>query len=252
MAAIAPRMTAADAPGRQRASHHGPVRVDGLDRVLRTGRCETAAAGRAEKKRQQRGNHPAINVDDKDENVLDGVQISFVPQFFNRPARRSVVRKSFSTAANPRPAMDGRATSTSSTGCVSSFWCCRKLSRNNRRARLRAIAPPMRLLVTTPNFGLAPSGRLLQFAMRQPSASRPPCCRTRAKSRLCSSRWARPKRRRFGVAAGMNTRIKPASGVCGRRGGGWPAWPCRSCSSCGSEIHAAVCGGFSMVDTGVS
>jgi hypothetical protein len=28
-------------------------------------------------------------------------------------------------------------------------------------------------------------------------------------------------------------KIKPASGVCGPRGGGWPAWPCRSCWNCG-------------------
>jgi hypothetical protein len=27
--------------------------------------------------------------------------------------------------------------------------------------------------------------------------------------------------------------IKPASGVCGRCGGGWRAWPCRFCWNCG-------------------
>jgi hypothetical protein len=36
--------------------------------------------------------------------------------------------------------------------------------------------------------------------------------------------------RRFG---GHSREIKPASGVCGRCDGGWPAWPCRFCSNCG-------------------
>jgi hypothetical protein len=36
--------------------------------------------------------------------------------------------------------------------------------------------------------------------------------------------------RRFG---GHAREIRPASGVCGRCGGGWRAWPCRSCSNCG-------------------
>jgi len=40
----------------------------------------------------------------------------------------------------------------------------------------------------------------------------------------------------------------PASGVCGPRGGGWPAWLCRSCSNCGSGSRAAVCGESSTVD----
>jgi hypothetical protein len=53
----------------------------------------------------------------------------------------------------------------------------------------------------------------------------------RAKSPLGPMRAARP--RRFGIAAGGDTRIKRASGVCGRCGGGWRAWPCRSCSNCG-------------------
>jgi len=97
--------------------------------------------------------------------------------------------------------MEFRATKTSSTGWVSSCWCCRKLSRNSRRARLRCTAPPIFLLVMTPSFGAAPSASGFQFAMRQPSARRWPCWRTRAKSRLCVRRDERPRRRRFGGAA---------------------------------------------------
>jgi hypothetical protein len=78
----------------------------------------------------------------------------------------------------------------------------------------RGCAPPPRqsfcpifLLVTTPSRGFAPAGSLCQLAIRQPSASRSPACRTRAKSRPCARRDARPRRRR------------PASGVRGLRSG---------------------------------
>ena len=42
--------------------------------------------------------------------------------------------------------------------------------------------------------------------------------------------------RRFGGCHTREKRIRliiPASGVCGRRDGDWPAWPCRSCWNCG-------------------
>jgi len=103
--------------------------------------------------------------------------------------------------------MELRATKTSSMGCVNSCWCSRKLSRSNRRARLRSTAPPIFLLVTIPNFGLAPADNLFQFAIRQPCASRSPCCRTRPKSRFCASRKPRPRRRRFGDSAVMREKL---------------------------------------------
>ena len=129
------------------------------------------------------------------------LQYSSTPFFihvFSKPARRSAARKSFSTSAKPRPAIEGRATRTSSTGGDSSYWWSRKLSRSKRRARLRSTAPPMRRLVTTPSFGDAPSDSRRQLAMRQPRASRSPSRRKRAKSRFCPSREARPSRRRPG------------------------------------------------------
>ncbi len=259
MPAIAPRLAAANPSGRQPAAGQRAPRTDGLHCILRTTRRKPAAAGRPEQKSERGRNRPAINADRKNQTVLGQVHAGF-----NKPARCSIVRKSFSTPANFFPAMEFRATSTSSTGCANSFWCCRKLSRSNRRARLRTTAPPIFRLVTTPNRGAAPSGNECQLAMRQPSASRCPCCRTRAKSRCCWSRAARRRRRRpaagvrsrlagaSGDEAGMNTRIKRASGVCAPRGGGCATWPGHFSWTCGREIRAAVCAGFLMADTGVS
>lgn len=120
------------------------------------------------------------------------------PFYFNRFARCNAVRKSFSTSAKFFPAMELRATSTSSTGRAKSCWCCRKLSRSNRRARLRTTAPPIWRLVTTPNRGAAPSGKAFQLAIRHPKASRCPSRRTRTKSRGCWSRAVQRSRRRPG------------------------------------------------------
>jgi hypothetical protein len=178
MPATAPRMAAANPFGRLPAARQRAPRTNGIHRVLRTGRRKPAAAGRPEQKNERGRKRPAINADGKNQCALGQIHVGF-----NKPARRSVVRKSFSTSAKLFPAIEFRATSTSSTGCANSFWCCRKLSRSNRRARLRTTAPPMRRLVTTPNCGVAPSGNGCQLAMRQPSASRCPSCRTRAKSR---------------------------------------------------------------------
>ena len=174
------------------------------------------------------------------------------PLYLSKFARRSVVRKSFSTSAKFFPTMELRATSTSSTGWAKSCWCCRKLSRSNRRARLRTTAPPIFRLVTTPNRGAAPPGNARQLAIRQPSASRCPSSRTRVKSRCCWSRAGRRNFNRFGISAGMNTRTRRASDVCARRDGGCAEWRGRSGWICGQETRAAVCAGFLTVDTGVS
>jgi len=227
MSAIAPGMTAADPFDGQPAAPQRTPRSDGVHRILRATRRETAAAPGSEQKDQHRRNRPAVGANGKNQCVLGRIHAGF-----SRPARRRVVRKSFSTSAKFFPAIEWRATSTSSTGCASSFWCCRKLSRNNRRARLRTTAPPIRRLVTTPNRGAAPAGSECQLAMRQPRVSRCPCRRTRAKSRCCRSRAGRRSRRRLlsgvrsrlaeasGDEAGMDRRIKRASGVCAPRGGG--------------------------------
>ena len=130
--------------------------------------------------------------------------------FLKSPALRKVVKKSFSTSANFFPAMELRATKINSTGCANSCWCSRKLSRSKRRARVRCTAPPIFRLVTTPNFGLAPSGSLFQLAIKQPCANRSPCCRIRRKSRFWVTREERPNPRNFRVWAVMDAQIKPA------------------------------------------
>jgi len=289
MPAVTPRVATANSFNRQPAAGQRALRTNGIHRILRTTWRKTAAAARPEQKNERGRNRPAIQPDEEDQNGLGNIQ---QPTFniehpmpagalrhwelsvecwmlnvfhFSKFARFNTARKSFSTSANFLPAIELRATSTSSTGCAISFWCCRKLSRNSRRARLRTTAPPMRRLVTTPNRGTAPSGNGCQLAMRQPSASRCPCCRTRAKSRCCRSRAARRRRRRpaagvrNGLASGdeadMNTwdtRIKRVSDVCVPRDGGCAAWRGHFWWTCGREIRAVVCAGFLTVDTGVS
>jgi hypothetical protein len=101
--------------------------------------------------------------------ALDGGYCGFAKPHFKSPARRNDAKKSLSTSANFLPAMELRATKINSMGWVNSCWCSRKLSRSRRRARTRCTAPPIFLLVTTPNLGLAPSGSLFQFATRQPA-----------------------------------------------------------------------------------
>ena len=82
MPAITPRMTAADAIRRQRASSQNAARLNCLDRILRTGRRETAAAGRAEQKELRRRNRPAVRADGKNQNMLGWIHGCFI-----RPAR---------------------------------------------------------------------------------------------------------------------------------------------------------------------
>jgi hypothetical protein len=87
--------------------------------------------------------------------------------------------------------MDCRATSTKSVGSRNSCWCSRKLSRNNRRARLRTWAGPTRRLVITPRRERAPDGKVRQFATRQPLARRRPLSRMTPNSRECRMRMDR-------------------------------------------------------------
>ena len=173
-----------------------------VHRVLRTTRREPAATGRAKEENLRRRNQQAIHPHGQDQDMLEQIH-----QFFNRPARFKAAKKSFSTSANLLPAIELRATNTSSTG-ANSCWCSRKLSRSNRRARLRSIAPPIFLLVTTPSFEVAPSGKRFQLAIKQPSASRCPCARMRENARFCASRESRPRRSRgtSAVMRGSNRR----------------------------------------------
>jgi hypothetical protein len=93
--------------------------------------------------------------------------------------------------------MEGRATSTRSTGPPNSARCSRNDSRSNLFTRLRTTAPPILAPATTPSRVADPAGKRNQLATRHPHASRPPCSRTRAKSRPCLIRIARPKPRRW-------------------------------------------------------
>jgi hypothetical protein len=88
-------------------------------------------------------------------------------------------------------------------GRTNSNWWRRKLSRNSRRARLRTTAPPIRAEVTTPNRDEDGEGNGRQLAIKQPTITREPSCRSRAKSRPYLMRALRPNRSRPGVSAVM-------------------------------------------------
>ena len=90
-----------------------------LERVLRTTWGEPAVRVRAKQKNFRRGNHAAVKLEAKDKNVLGGIHGLRTLSYFINRAFRKVVKKSFSTSANPLPAIEGRATSTSSSGWVS-------------------------------------------------------------------------------------------------------------------------------------
>ncbi len=81
--------------------------------------------------------------------------------------------------------MELRATNTKSIGVVSSCWCTRKLSRNNRLARLRTTAEPIFPEVITPNREEAPAGKRFQLAIKHPTVNRSPAWRTAEKSLPC-------------------------------------------------------------------
>jgi hypothetical protein len=230
MAAFAPRMTTANPFCRESAAGDCAMAANCFNCVLRTSRRETATAGRTKEKNLRGRNRPAIRADGENQHDFWNIQqptansqhrtmagahhhgmfdvrCSMFDVFhFSSFARFSAARKSFSTSAKVSPAIEFRATKINSTGWASSCWCCRKLSRNKRRARLRCTAPPIFLLVTTPSLDFAPSGNRCQLAMRQPRARRWPCCRMRANSPLCSMRRVRSRRRRLGVSAGAGTR----------------------------------------------
>jgi hypothetical protein len=240
-------MASGDSLQRQPTPAQRSVAGNSFQRVGGTTWGKTALAGRANKESLRWRKRPAIQPNAEQQNVLRRVHNGVGP--FNKPAFCSVDKKSCSTSANPLPTMEGRATKTNSTVCSKSCWCNRKVSRNNRRARFRETAPPIFPAVITPRREFVSPGRRRQFAIRQPLASRSPCRRTRAKSRLCLSRAARPSLSPFGVPRPMRlVGLRPGSSVCAPFGAGCARSLGRSCSNCGSRTRAAVCGESSTVD----
>ena len=210
------------------------------------------AHGREDNVKNRRHNQ-AITPQRPHENALCEVQAA---SFKSRP-RRNAVRKSRSTSAKAFPTIDGRATSTISTGCARSNWCKRNASRNSLRARERCTDSPTLRPVITPSRVGAPAGRSSQFATRQPFAIRFPWVRARAKSRPCLIRLFRanpsfPSAPMNRGGALKSVLIKQGSAFCAQRAAGSTEYRARSSLSHGRESHAAVCGGFWMVDIAVS
>jgi hypothetical protein len=262
-------MAAANSCRRQPTTGKGAATTHCFQGVLRATRLEPACAARAKKERLRRGERPAIKLHRCYQDPLRWVHV--LPASLSRLAFRSVANRSLSTWASLFPAIDGRATSTKSTGLPISCWWMRKASRSNRRARVRKTAPPIFFEVTTPNRDTPSAGVGCQFAIKQPCVRRCPCWRTRMKSRPCLMRAAHLNRNRCAgssaVGCSSSARLRVArftlqhpansalqcvrrvSGACVPPDGGCAEWPCRSCWSCDSGIRAAVCGGSSMVDT---
>ena len=209
MAASSPGMAAAQAAQGQPASAQCAIALNRFERVLRTGRREPTPPQRAEQRRFRRRQHPAIPAHRGDQNELSRIHGSL-----NNLPRRKAHKKSRSTSASGLPTMEDRATSTIVTGCRKSCWCNRKVSRSNRRARLRTTAGPNLRLVMTPTRGADPAGSGFQFAIKQPAASRRPPCFTSAKSRPSFKRRDRGKRNEGRAAAIENQtgvrRLRPA------------------------------------------
>lgn len=242
--ASAPRVTPANPLHRQPGPPPHPVQRHRLDRVLRAGRREAAARERTKQKCLRRGDHVPINLHTGHQNVLCRIQDPDARSPFNNPAFRNVVKRSRSTSWNDLPTMDERAISTRSTGRVNRCWLTLNDSRSKRRARLRTTAPPSLPLVMTPRRVPLSAAAGSQFATRHPCANLWPEPRSRAKSRPCLIRAARPNR----DSAFIGQPFTPASGVSGPPGVDSARFLCRSCSNSGSGTRAAVSGVFSMVD----
>ena len=121
MPAPAPRVATEDPLQCQPASGKRAVGSKRLQGILRTRGREAAAPQRSEEKSLCRRKHPLIQAHSRNQNVLAGIHLVLFLHYFNNPAFRSVVKKSFSTAPKSIVTSDCRATSTRSTGCANSF-----------------------------------------------------------------------------------------------------------------------------------
>src|SRR5437660_574527 len=100
-AATAPGMTTGDAPDRQPASGNSAMLLHGFESIGGTGGLEPATAQWPEQHLFQRRNPQPIASDAKDQDVLGSVHSA--SRSFKSLAFRNVVKKSFSTSAQPLP-----------------------------------------------------------------------------------------------------------------------------------------------------
>lgn len=162
---------------------------------MRAGRRKTAATRRSQEGRFQRRKAPLVRTDRAQANEFQRIHARI-----SRPADRRAAKKSRSTCAKLACAAELRAISTRSATPASSCWCCRKLSRNSRFARVRITAPPILREATTPSRACALWGVMSQFRIKQPLVSRWPWRRMCSNSSVRLSRWAGLRRRRCAPA----------------------------------------------------
>src|SRR5258706_2062515 len=166
-----------------------------LQSILRTRRLKTTAARRAKKRELNRRQRHLVKPHGRDQRHCRRVQDP-LPQAKSlhssakSRAARIKFKKSRSTSAKPFPTIDCRATKTTVKGRLSFPWFSRKASRINRRARARATAAPILFDVTTPSRNGCPlrPASSIQFASREPFASRRPSNLIRANSALGCNR----------------------------------------------------------------
>jgi hypothetical protein len=157
-----------------------------LHRVYRATRVKPAPRRRPQHRQLQGRERPAVNPDQHHQNPLCRVHGDA-----SNLARRITPTKSRSTSSNRFPTIEGRATSTASTGTTKSGRCTRNTSRNKRFARFRTTAGPTLRLATTPTRAREPNGNRRQFAIKHPCTTRSPSSRNARKSRRSRNRAAR-------------------------------------------------------------
>ena len=110
-------MAAGEPLCRQAGSINGSVKLNGFDGITRARGLKSAMAGRPEKRRQNGRERHLIEANGRNHSSLSHIHWVAAPVL----DLRKVNKKSRSTSLNFFPAIDGRATKTTSIGRVNSF-----------------------------------------------------------------------------------------------------------------------------------
>jgi len=210
-------MTAAQAAHGEPSAVEDPVSGDGVRRVFRAGRDETAGSGK------QRRDQPLVRAEEREDD-------SFSESIFNSCASSSIV-------ARGAPGRARMHTSRAGPG----FPSRRTISRSRRLTRLRWTAGPTLFGTDSPHRE-RPSALSSAKSTSHRPATRFPFFWHSVKSRRFRSRKS------FGKASGRENGVRP-SGVCGLCGGGRKERRAPSSCSSATENHGFSCAGGCWVGT---